>query len=70
MSIMKKKQQPTRFHVVTIFPNMLDSYFVESIIFRAIENKLIEVTTYPLREYTNDKHRRVDGSHTVEGQEW
>ncbi len=50
-----------RFHVVTIFPKMLDSYFAESIIFRAIENKLLEVTTYSLREYTTDKHRRVDG---------
>lgn len=55
------KQQPLRFHVVTIFPNMLDSYFAESIISRAIENKLIEVKTYALREYTIDKHRRVDG---------
>lgn len=50
-----------RFHVVTIFPNMLDSYFAESIISRAIENKLIEVKTYALRDYTVDKHRRVDG---------
>jgi tRNA (guanine37-N1)-methyltransferase len=55
------QQQPTRFHVVTIFPNMLDSYFAESIISRAIENKLLEVHTYALREYTTDKHRRVDG---------
>lgn len=50
-----------RYHVVTIFPNMFDSYFAESIISRAIENKLIEVKTYALREYTTDKHRRVDG---------
>lgn len=50
-----------RYHVVTIFPNMFDSYFAESIISRAIENKLIEVHTYALREYTVDKHRRVDG---------
>lgn len=50
-----------RYHVVTIFPNMLDSYFAESIISRAIENKLIEIHTYALREYTTDKHRRVDG---------
>lgn len=55
------KQQPLRFHVVTIFPNMFDSYFAESIIARAIESKLIEVKTYALREYTTDKHRRVDG---------
>ncbi|HCC06466.1 TPA: tRNA (guanosine(37)-N1)-methyltransferase TrmD [Candidatus Nomurabacteria bacterium] len=55
------KTQPTRYHVVTIFPDMFDSYFAESIISRAIENKLIEVNTYSLREYTVDKHRRVDG---------
>ncbi len=55
------KQQPLRFHIVTIFPDMFDSYFAESIISRAIENKLIEVHTYALRDYTTDKHRRVDG---------
>lgn len=50
-----------RYHIVTIFPNMFESYFAESIISRAIENKIIEVNTYALRDYTNDKHRRVDG---------
>ncbi len=40
---------------------MFVSYFAESILSRAVENKLIEVKTYALREYTNDKHRRVDG---------
>lgn len=50
-----------RFHVVTIFPDMLTSYLAESILSRAIENKLIEVKTYALREHTTDKHRRVDG---------
>lgn len=59
MSIMKL--QPVRFHVITIFPDMFQSYFAESIISRAIENKLIEINTYALREYTVDKHRRVDG---------
>ena len=49
------------YHVVTIFPNMFDSYFAESIISRAIESNLIDVKTYALREYTTDKHRRVDG---------
>ena len=55
------KQQPLRFHIVTIFPDMFISYFAESILSRAITNKLLEVKTYALREYTNDKHRRVDG---------
>ncbi len=50
-----------RYHVVTIFPNMFESYFAESIISRAIENKLIEINTYALRDFTIDKHRRVDG---------
>lgn len=59
--IKKTVQQPMRFHIVTIFPAMFDSYFAESIISRAIENKLLEVNTYALREYTTDKHRRVDG---------
>lgn len=55
------KVQPVRFHVITIFPDMFQSYFAESIISRAIENKIIEINTYALREYTVDKHRRVDG---------
>ena len=50
-----------RYHIITIFPDMLTSYFAESIISRAIENKVIEINTYALREYTEDKHRRVDG---------
>jgi tRNA (guanine37-N1)-methyltransferase len=40
---------------------MFESYFAESIISRAITNKLIEVHTYALRDFTVDKHRRVDG---------
>lgn len=49
------------FHIVTIFPDMFSSYFNESIISRAIKNKLLTINTYSLREYTKDKHRRVDG---------
>ncbi len=49
------------YHVITIFPEMLSSYMSESIIGSAIKNKIISVNTYALREYTNDKHRRVDG---------
>lgn len=49
------------YHVITIFPEMLSSYLNESIIGSAIKNKIISVSTYALREYTTDKHRRVDG---------
>ena len=40
---------------------MLSSYFAESIMASAIKNKIINIKTYALREYTDDKHRRVDG---------
>lgn len=50
-----------KYHIVTIFPDMFESYFAESIISRAITNKLIEINTYALRDFTIDKHRRVDG---------
>ena len=50
-----------RFHIVTIFPDMFESYFAESIISRAITNKVISIDTYALRDFTLDKHRRVDG---------
>ena len=49
------------FHIVSIFPDMVDSYFSESIISRAIKNKIINIHKYYLRDYTKDKHRRVDG---------
>ncbi len=49
------------YHVITIFPEMLRSYLSESIIGSAIKSGVINVETYALREYTLDKHRRVDG---------
>jgi tRNA (guanine37-N1)-methyltransferase len=49
-----------RYHIVTIFPGLLDSYFSESIIARAKKAKLIHIDVYNLREYTKDKHKKVD----------
>ncbi len=51
-----------RFDIITIFPNIFDSYFKESIIGRAKKNKLIEIETHDLRQWTTDKHRSVDDS--------
>ena len=50
----------TTFHIITIFPNMFDSYFNESILARAIDSKKIAVKFYNPRDYTKDKHKRVD----------
>ena len=49
------------FHVLTVFPKILDSYFKESLFKRAIAKRLITIRTYNLRDFTDDKHRKVDG---------
>jgi tRNA (guanine37-N1)-methyltransferase len=48
------------FDIVTIFPNVFDSYFNESIIKRAQAKKIIKIRTHDLRDYTTDKHKTVD----------
>lgn len=50
-----------KYFAITLFPNMIDSYTHESILGRAIENKIIKVKSFNLRENTKDKHRRTDG---------
>lgn len=50
----------TTFHIVTIFPSMFDSYLGESILKRAIESKKIAVKLYNPRDFTRDKHGKVD----------
>src|ERR1035437_7864953 len=40
-----------RFHIITIFPEMFDSYLNESILGRAIKNKLITVKFYNPRDF-------------------
>ncbi len=49
-----------QFHVVTIFPRILDSYIKESIIGRAQKSQLMEIFTHNLRDYTTNKHGKVD----------
>lgn len=46
--------------IITIFPNIFDSYFSESIIKRAKEKGVVEINIHYLRDYTNDKHQTVD----------
>lgn len=49
-----------RFDIITIFPKILDSYFNESILKRAQAKKLISIKTHNLRDFTFDKHHKVD----------
>ncbi|PIT96693.1 tRNA (guanosine(37)-N1)-methyltransferase TrmD [Candidatus Campbellbacteria bacterium CG10_big_fil_rev_8_21_14_0_10_35_52] len=50
----------TTFHIITLFPNAFKSYTGESIIARAIKNKKIKINFYNPRDFTKDKHKRVD----------
>lgn len=47
------------FHIVTIFPNMFDSYLAESILARAIKEKKIWVSFYDPRQYVSGKYKKV-----------
>lgn len=46
--------------ILTLFPNMFEGVFQESIIKRAIENSLVEINIHNFRDYTNDSHNKVD----------
>ena len=46
-----------RFHIITIFPDIFNSYLNESILGRAIDNKLVEVKFYNPRDYVKSKNK-------------
>ena len=49
-----------RIDIITIFPEMFEGPFTESIIKRGIQKGLVEIHLHNLRDYSNDKHKRVD----------
>ena len=49
-----------KFDIITIFPDIFDSYLNESILKRARKNKLIDIKIHNLRDFTTDKHNKVD----------
>lgn len=49
-----------RFDVLTLFPQMFDAVLGDSIIGRARENKLLEMNFIDIRDFTLNKHRKVD----------
>lgn len=49
-----------RFDILTLFPDIFDSYFNESILGRAQERKLIKIKTHNIRKYGLGKHKQVD----------
>lgn len=49
-----------KFDIITIFPEIFDSYLSESLIARALKKKLIKINVHNLRKWTSDKHKTVD----------
>lgn len=49
-----------RFDVLTLFPDMFEAVLGDSIIGRARTNGLIELNFIQIRDFSTDKHRRVD----------
>lgn len=49
-----------RFDILTIFPNVVQPFMNESIIKRAQEKKKAKILVHDLRQFTEDKHQKVD----------
>ncbi|MFA5417944.1 MAG: tRNA (guanosine(37)-N1)-methyltransferase TrmD, partial [Bacteroidales bacterium] len=49
-----------RIDIITLFPEMFEGPFSHSIVKRAIEKGLAEIHLHQLRDYSTDKHKRVD----------
>ena len=49
-----------RFDVLTLFPELIESHMNFSIMKRAVDDGIIEVHTVNPRDYTLDKHKKVD----------
>src|SRR3989339_903135 len=49
-----------RFDIITIFPESLKPYVNESVLKRGQMKKKIDIRLHDLRDYTNDKHKKVD----------
>ena len=49
-----------RIDIITIFPEMFEGPFTGSIIKRAVQKGIVEINLHDLRDYSNDKHKKVD----------
>jgi len=49
-----------RFDILTLFPELFDSYLEQGLLKRAIQNQLVEVQRWNFRDWATDKHASVD----------
>jgi len=48
------------FDVMTLFPEMIENYFQYSILKRAVDSGIVKINTINPRDYTENKHKKVD----------
>jgi tRNA (guanine37-N1)-methyltransferase len=49
-----------RFDVLTLFPDIFSGYLGESLLRRAIDRGLVDVQLHDIRDWSTDKHKKVD----------
>jgi tRNA (guanine37-N1)-methyltransferase len=49
-----------QFDILTLFPEIFSSYVSQSILSKAIESGLVQIDLHDIRNWTLDKHQRVD----------
>lgn len=50
----------TRVYILTIFPNFFSGIFSTGLLAKAIEKNLIEIKIVNIRDFSKDKHKKVD----------
>jgi len=46
--------------ILTLFPEMVSGFFSESILGRAVKNGILDIRLHNIRDWSTDKHKRVD----------
>lgn len=49
-----------RYHIMTLFPELIESSTQHSIIKRAMDNGIISIRSYNIRDFTLSRHKKVD----------
>ena len=49
-----------KFVILTLFPNMFDEFIKTSVIGRAVDNNFVDIKVINFRDFSTDKHKRVD----------
>ena len=49
-----------RIDILTLFPEMFESFASASMIGRAVKNGILDIRTHNIRDYSEDKHKKAD----------